>query len=50
MLREAVDSLSSMVTPLSNLADRFPLRPRCRRPRFSAGIERIIDTDQVGER
>ena len=30
-----VETLSSMVNPISNFADRFPLRPRSRRSRFS---------------
>ena len=49
MLRDAVDSLSAMGNPLTNIADRFTLRSRSRRsrplpPQVASG-ERIVAED-----
>jgi hypothetical protein len=45
MLRDAVDTLSVVVDPLSNIADRIPLVPRRRRPRY--GPPRVIPSERV---
>jgi hypothetical protein len=48
-LRDAVDTLSTVVDPLSNIADRIPLMPRRRRPRSPRAVssERVASSERV---